>query len=142
MDSRNLEVLNKHLKAENQHDMEATLATLHPECIFEDIALNQIYSGRQGAGDYYKLWWEAFDLIVVSEKRYFTDNETIIAEPRYTGTHIGNFYGLAPTGKKIDFKLAVIISFRDGFLSGERMYYDSRTLLIQLGADNFPMIKT
>jgi predicted ester cyclase len=64
----------------------------------------------------------------------------MIAEARYLGTHIGPFHGLAPTGRDIDLRLAVIITFRDGLMLGERFYYDLSSLLFQLGVTSLPAI--
>jgi len=131
---RNIEILKKHLAAENKHDMDATLATLHPECLFEDRMRGVDYRGREGAREYYGLWWRAFDLTVVSERRYFTPDSIIVSEARYQGVHQGSFVGEQPTGAKIDFGLAVFLTFRDGLLAGERFYYDLGGLLTQIRA--------
>ena len=37
-----------------------TINTLHPECVFEDIPLGQIYKGREGATEYYQTLVECF----------------------------------------------------------------------------------
>ncbi len=62
----------------------------------------------------------------------------MIAETRYQGTHIGEFLGIPATGRPIDFSLAVIITFRDGLMAGERFYNDLATLLRQLGVNEIP----
>ncbi|WP_137390992.1 ester cyclase [Rhodoligotrophos defluvii] len=131
---KNLAILKQHLLAENEHDMEATLATLHPECLFEDRARMINYVGHKGAAEYYGLWWKAFDLIVVSEKRHRLDNNNIVSEARYQGRHQGSFVGEEPTGRRIDFPLVCFLTFRDGLLAGERTYYDLGSLLSQIGA--------
>ena len=53
--------LRAHLAAENRHDMEGTLATLHPECTFVDEPLLLEFTGREGARRHYDMWWSAFD---------------------------------------------------------------------------------
>ncbi len=35
--NEHLEILGQHLAAENVHDMAGTLATLHPDCVFEEV---------------------------------------------------------------------------------------------------------
>jgi steroid delta-isomerase-like uncharacterized protein len=130
-----LKTLNRHLTAENEHRMEETLATLHPDCIFEDRAVGEDFHGRAGAERYYRMWWDAFDLKVVSERRHKTEDGAIISEARYQGTHKGDFLGYPASGRPVDFPLAVIITFRDNLLAGERFYYDVATLLRQIGAD-------
>jgi hypothetical protein len=36
----------RHLAAENAHQMEETLAALHPDCLFEDLPFGKTYRGR------------------------------------------------------------------------------------------------
>ena len=40
------DVLRLHLDAENAHDLPATLATVHPDCRFQDHATGQIGEDR------------------------------------------------------------------------------------------------
>ena len=127
-----------HLAAENDHRLEDTLATLHEECLFEDRALGQVFHGREGAAKYYTTWWNAFDVVVQGERRHWTPEPLLVAETRYQGTHIGEFLGIPATGRSIDFSLAVIITFRDGLMAGERFYYDLATLLRQIGVKEIP----
>ena len=128
-----LELVNRHLQAENRHDVEATLSTLHPDCIFEDLGLNWTYRGRDGAARYYDSWWSAFDLIVRGERRHWSRDDTLIAETRFTGKHVGAFCGIPATGHDLDLHIVVIVEFREGLMAGERFYYDSRSLFAQLG---------
>lgn len=133
MKDENERLVDRHLAAENRHEMDATLETLHSACLFEDMAFGKTYEGREGARRYYRLWWEAFDLTVRGRQRHWAEDGTMIAEARYTGRHIGDFYGSRPTGRSVDLRIAVVIGFRDGLMAGERFYYDARTLLRQLG---------
>lgn len=126
-----------HLNAENAHDMEATLATLHPECIFEDVAMEQLYHGREGARRYYQLWWDAFDLscLPASVSCSWTTDGACVAEGLFTGRHVGTFLGHEPTGRSLRFQFVVLVSFLDGLMAGERFYYDLRGILRQLGGE-------
>ncbi|HEY7063819.1 MAG TPA: ester cyclase [Chloroflexota bacterium] len=133
---RNLEILKRHLAAENEHDMDATLATLHPACLFEDPMQGLVYRGREGAREYYALWWRAFDLTVVSERRHITTDGDVVSEARYQGVHRGSFMGESATGARIDFPLAVFLTFREGLLARERFYYDLGGLREQLRLPN------
>lgn len=121
---RNLDVLKRHLAAENEHDMSGTLATLHPECVFEDRMTGNVYDGREGAKQYYETWWQALDLTVVSERRHMINDGNIVSEARYQGVHRGSLFGEAPTGATIDFPIVTFLTFREGLLAGERFYYD------------------
>ena len=128
-----LSLVDRHLAAENAHRMDDTLATLHPACVFEDIAMAKVYRGREGAREYYTTWWTGFDLTVRGKKRHLTTEGVMIAETSYVGTHVGAFCGVPASGQPIELRLAVVIGFRDGLMDGERFYYDLATLLKQIG---------
>jgi carboxymethylenebutenolidase len=41
--------------------------------------------------------------------------------------------GIAPTGKRVECPLVVIVHFRDGKLANEHIYWDQASVLVQLG---------
>jgi ketosteroid isomerase-like protein len=57
---RNAACLAAHLQAERGHDIDATLAGLHPECVFVDQPLGLRLEGPAGARQHYELWWDGF----------------------------------------------------------------------------------
>lgn len=130
-----LALLERHLTAENAHDLEGTLATLAEDCEFVDDALGMRWFGHEGAADHYTMWWEAFDLEVVGERLHMAD-ASAVAETTWRGTHRGAFVGIAPTGRSVEFTVAVVIDIRDGLMAGERFYWDGAALARQLGVAN------
>lgn len=52
-----------------------------------------------------------------------------------SGTHDGDFDGIAPTGQRLELPVAVITRFVDNLIIEDREYYDSTTLLAQLSVD-------
>lgn len=131
-------LLQRHIAAENQHTMEATLATLHEDCVFEDVATGQVFRGRAGAEAYYRQWWSAFDVTASrapGQKSYWTEDGSYIAEATFRGVHHGAFLGVAPSFRAIELPFVVIVAFRDGLMAGERFYYDLGTLMRQIGAE-------
>jgi predicted ester cyclase len=61
-----------------------------------------------------------------------------VAELIARGTHRGDFFGVAATGRSIALPVAIVVTFADGRMSGERLYYDMLTLLRQLGVTAIP----
>ena len=138
-----LALIRRHLEAENAHDLPATLATLHPDCRFDDVATGQSWSGHAGAAAHYRQWWTTFDVEVrrgEGQRPYTTADDVYIGEATWYGRHIGRFLGIEPTGKTIVQPFIVILSFRDGLMLGERFHYDLASLLRQLGADPTPAL--
>ncbi|HEX6960074.1 MAG TPA: ester cyclase [Ferrovibrio sp.] len=130
--------LQRHLASENAHDMQGTLATVHPDCTFRDLAIGQVFPGLAGAERHYRQWWTAFGNVVerspIGTARWI-DDETYVAEPQYVGRHVGPFLGLEPTGKSFVLSFTVFVKFRDGLFVEERFYYDLATLFRQLGRE-------
>lgn len=129
-------LLRRHVEAENAHDLERTLATLHPDCVFEDVAFGLVWRGHEGAARHYRQWWDAFGLRFREGEAgalHLASGGTVVAEGRFAGRHVGPFHGLAPTGLAVDFRFVVVVDFRDGLMAGERFFYDRATLARQLG---------
>jgi steroid delta-isomerase-like uncharacterized protein len=135
-------LMSAHIEAENAHKMPEVLATLHEQCIFEDVATGQVFHGRAGADAYYRQWWGAFGLTFAREGKdrgYWTEDGISIGEGHFHGRHIGNFLGIAATDRPVSFRFTVFVTFRDGLMAGERFYYDLAGLLRQIGAIEWPL---
>jgi steroid delta-isomerase-like uncharacterized protein len=128
------ELLRLHLEAENARRLDDTLATLTEDCVFDDRALGRVFHGRDGAGDYYRIWWDAFAPTVTPEHLYWRDDGGIVAETRFRGVHTGPYLGIEPTGREIDVPVVILADFADGLMAGERFYYDLATIGRQIGA--------
>jgi steroid delta-isomerase-like uncharacterized protein len=140
-----LALIRRHLEAENAHDLEATLATLHPECRFDDFATGQSWFGHAGAAAHYRQWWTTFDVKVQrgeGQRPYTTADDFYIGEATWHGRHIGRFLGIAPSDRTIVQPFMVVLSFRDGLMLGERFHYDLASLVRQIGADPIPALAT
>ena len=66
------------------------------------------------------------------------DGDTVAEEARSRGTNTGPTYGpdgseMPPTGRSADFGFSAIHTVRDGRLVSSRFYWDTLTILGQLG---------
>ena len=134
-----LEVLDRHLAAENAHDLVGTVATLTADCEFVDGALGMRWSGHDGAAAHYTMWWNAFDLRVTGERLHLADGSAV-AETTWSGTHVGTFAGVAATHRAVEFTVAVVVEFRDGLMASERFYWDAGGLARQLGVATLDIV--
>ncbi len=129
----NRDIVLRHVRAETEHRMEETLATLTPDCVFDDRAFGRVWHGREGARAYYRMWWDAFGIAPHTSERYAPAPDLLIVETNFKGRHVGPFLGTAPTGRPVDVPMTIFVSFKDGLLSGERFYWNLGTLLEQIG---------
>ena len=126
-----VDLLSRHLEAENRHDLPDTLATLSDDCLFRDLSLGQDFHGHDGAREYYQMWWDAFDTVVTPERLHLA-GDTAVAETIWRGTHTGEFLGIAPTGRRIDVPVIIVVELSDGLMLSERLYWDRLRLLDQV----------
>jgi hypothetical protein len=134
MTSDLLSLVRRHLEAENAHDLEGTLATLHPECRFDDFATGQSWFGREGAAAHYTGTGGR-----PSTSRCGAARASGARSPH--GRHVGRFLGIEPTGRTIVQPFVVSLSFRDGLMLGERFHYDLASLVRQITADPLPAVE-
>jgi carboxymethylenebutenolidase len=83
------------------------------------------------------MWWSAFAIQVQLKggTRHWIGDDLFVSETSYAGTHVGEFLGMAPTRRPIQFRFVVFVTFRDGLFAGERFYYDLATVLRQMGVE-------
>lgn len=129
--------LQTHLEAEQHHDMAATLATLHPECVFEDYPAGLRLCGHEGARRHYEMWWRGFGVGLDAGRLDWVTDDRVIGQAVFVGTHSGNFLGIEATGRAIRLPFVVEVCFLDGLLLSERFLYDMNNLLLQLGQPAF-----
>ena len=135
--SINEDCLMRHMQAEDAHDLAGTLATVHPEALFEDAPVGLRLEGRAAAARHYELWWQAFGVRTENGRLYWVKDDLAIGEAEFVGVHKGSFLGIPPTGLPVRFRFTVVVRFRDGLLSGERFSYDLNDILRQIGYPAF-----
>lgn len=134
-----LALVEEHVRHENEHDLDAVMATFGATPEYEDTPWHDHHTGRDGVRAYYEGLLRAVpDLYIDVQHRHVTD-EHVILEVIISGTHTGPWRGLPGTGRHVEFPLCAVYSFDDERkLAGERIYYDRATVLRQLGVFHEP----
>ncbi len=121
-----------HVAKIGTHDANVIAADFTDDGVVESPSLG-IQRGRQAIAQGYARWFAAF-----SDMELFIDS--VVAEGdqaavifRLTGTHQGEFMGLPPTGKRIEFLFVALQRFENDKIARERRIYDFSGLLIKLG---------
>jgi steroid delta-isomerase-like uncharacterized protein len=131
-------IVREHMESENVQDFDATLDTFgHPR--YELIPTGDVYDGEEEVRGYFAESRAAFpdqrnELIALHHS-----DDAVIVESNLYGTHEGPFRGLPPTGRKFVMRFCAIFEFDDDRLMCERVYFDSATVLRQLGIARDPL---
>jgi steroid delta-isomerase-like uncharacterized protein len=133
-------VVREHMESENRHEFDVTLETFdHPR--YEIVPTGDVYDGPDEVMRYFEETRTAFpdqrnELIALHHA-----DDAVIAEANLLGTHLGSFRGLPPTGRAFTCRILAIFEFENGGdgIVCERVYFDSATILRQLGIAHDPL---
>ena len=115
-------------------DLDATLATFDGEPEYDVVPLRQLHCGDTAVRELLAHLLGAFPDLVLSVVTLRHAVDAVIIEGVMTGTHVGIYAGIEPTGQSMDLRAAVFFLFDGDRLLRETVYYDELTLLTQLGA--------
>jgi predicted ester cyclase len=120
----------QHSIAEDRRDLDGLISTLTPDCVYEIAASGLRWDGHAGARAWYTKMFEAFPDnrfaltdIVIGPQGVF---EAVVLE----ATHVAEFAGLQPTGRRIRLELAILFPWDPAaqLFSGEQIFIDRAAL--------------
>lgn len=127
----------EHMEAENAHEFERCIAAFS-HARYEIIPTGEVWDGIAGVNE-----------LMIQNVRGFPDfkflptsmhhaDEAVFVEGHFTATQTGNWRGLPPTGRKVDFPMMIVFLFEEDRMVCERTYFDLATLMRQLGVARDP----
>ena len=127
----------EHMETENRHEYDATIGTFHHPR-YELVGTGEVYDGPEEVARYFRETRTAFpdqrnELIALHHC-----DDAVIVEANLYGTHRGPLRGLPPTGRAFEMRFCAVFVFEDERLVCERVYFDSSTILRQLGVARDP----
>lgn len=127
----------EHMEAENEHEFERCIdAFTHPR--YEIVPTGEVWDGRSGVNELLLENKKGFPDFHFHAEAWHHANDAVIVEGNFTGTHLGSWRGLPPTGRRVDFKLIIVFQFQGEDMVCERTYFDLGTPLRQLGVARDP----
>jgi steroid delta-isomerase-like uncharacterized protein len=137
--SRRLQLVEEHVRLENQHDLDGIMTTFGASPRYDDEPWNAHYAGRDGVRSFYSELLCAMPDLQIDVQRRHISEATIVLEAIIRGHHLGAWRGLPPTGRHVQFPLCGVYTFdEEDRLAGEKIYYDRATVLRQLGVFHEP----
>ena len=129
-----LGVLRANSAAMNAHALdERYMDTFTEDVVWEDDSLPAPVIGPAAAAQTMGVFYAAFpDMHFEVEREFFSGDQVAICW-RVAGTHRGDFVGIPPTGRRVEYHACGIGQVRDGKIARLRTYLDTGTILRQLG---------
>ncbi|MEU6256124.1 ester cyclase [Streptomyces sp. NPDC047043] len=133
----NTATLNRFHAAVNGHDP-GTIAKAIDEFVAPDVDFHApVPMGLTGAEALKRVWevlLRAYPDIHVALEETIAQGDKVVARNTVTGTHRGEYQGLAPTGRTVTYNEIFIFRFADGRITEIRGVVDVLAQLRQLGA--------
>jgi steroid delta-isomerase-like uncharacterized protein len=134
---RRLEVIREHMDTEVTKEFDRTLATFKSESggrpHYEIMATGQVFDGDDEVMGYYLTTRTAFPDQRHDNVRCHVADDAVIVEFDLLGTNLGEFYSLPPTGKAFRVPIIAVFYFDGDRVVNERIYFDSASLVTQIG---------
>ena len=126
------------LEAWNSHNLEAVLALMDAQIVYDDSAWPTTMRGHAEVREFIESSWRAFpDLrFEIADGPYVEANESKAAFYwKGYATHTGRIEppGLAPTGKQVEMEGVDLHEYRDGKLARLHIIFDLADMMRQLG---------
>ncbi|PIR25274.1 MAG: carboxymethylenebutenolidase [Deltaproteobacteria bacterium CG_4_10_14_0_2_um_filter_43_8] len=135
-----LDLFDNHVNAELAGDLETTMATMTDNPHLINVAVLMGGSGKEGVRTFYrnylvgKFFPPDVEMINVSRT---VDDEQIVDEVVIKFTHTTPVDWMlpevAPTGKRVEVALVVVVKVEDGKVAHEHIYWDQASVLVQIG---------
>ena len=122
----------------NKRDYNAMRSLVHRDYSYTGGDGKEIAGGPDVALGVAQMFASAFTDGVLTVKRVYVQGDTAIAEMVGTGTHNGEFMGIAPTGRQVAITICNVIEMRDGKAYREREYMDMLAMMSQIGVLSLP----
>ena len=124
-------------EAWNRRDFDEIVASTPADGQIVIVGSGDTFSGPEGAMQYNKAWADAFPDGVITVDHLHEAGDCVVAEITGRGTHTGTLVtsmgSIPPTGRSLTLQLCDIIEFRDGKPVSQRTYFDTGSMMAQLG---------
>jgi uncharacterized protein (TIGR02246 family) len=127
-----LSLLDKQSAAWAAHDPAAFASGYAPHATVTSPT-GGVLEGRDEIEHIARKWFQAFPDIRFASEEILIDGDRVVQIARVSGTHGGEFFGVAATGRKVDVVFALIMTVGGGHITEERRILDFTGVLVQVG---------
>ena len=133
---RQREIVARHIQGENDHDWPTVYDTFEQSerSFYDVVPMHTNYEGIDGVHRIYELLYAAMPDMHIEVKSQYDVPGCSVVEVVISGTHRGDFFGLAATQKHITIPIAGFYLFNEDStkLLAERIYFDQLSIFAQL----------
>ena len=137
----NIDLVREAFSALGRRDVDAVVKLMPPDFRINIAGMPYQKRGTDAWRKHAEILFTAFPDIQIKIEDMFAGEDKVAVRVRFTGTHAGEFLGIQPTGKKIDYESNELYRIVDGKIAEEWICSDTLTLMAQIGGRGFSMGK-
>ncbi len=126
-------------QAMSDEGAEQTAVYVGPDIVFTDYGRGMTMKGKEEMTAWLAGWKSAFSDARVTDATYLDSGDWTISRFTARGTNDGPLGGLPATGQELDLPCCELLRWQDGKSQEGAFYYDSTTIMVQLGHIEAPM---
>lgn len=121
----------------NERNFDEIAETTAPDATLTIAGSGDTFEGPEGARAYNTMWADGFPDGQVTVDRLIESGDHVVVEFTGRGTHTGTLVTsmgqFPPTGRSATLKFCDVLELRDGKIRGRMTYFDSGSMMAQLG---------
>jgi len=94
--------------------------------------------GINNTKDFYSNYITGFSNIEFTIVDLFGQGDKLVKHWNFKGTHSGDFFGIAPTGRSVNIDGTTLVNMKNGKIAQERDFFDNMVFMQQLGIVSSP----
>ncbi len=134
----NVQYAEQQVAALNARDLDGYLSRIDDSYVGQSETAPGPIRGREGVRQNLEMLLRAFPDLRVEIEQIIANEDSVVTRLRATGTHKGNFAGIASTNKSVVLQGCSVFEIRNGKAIRGRIYADNATLFQQLGVLSLP----
>jgi steroid delta-isomerase-like uncharacterized protein len=124
-------------EAWNNRDWQATTDAVAPGGTITVMGTGDTFEGTDGVQKYNTVWADAFPDGRITVDHIYSAGDCVVVEFTGRGTHTGTLEtsmgAISATGRSVTLHLCDVLEFSDGKVKEQRNYFDTGSLMAQLG---------
>jgi len=129
-------IVAEHIRYENEHNWPAVHDTFVQDdrAFYDVIPLQTTFKGIDGVKQFYAVISTAMPDLHIAVTAQYDSPGCTVCETVISGTHLGSYLNVPPSGNKVKIQLAGIYLFNEDCtkLVAERIYYDQMSVMAQM----------
>lgn len=125
------------IEAWNQRDFDKIADSTAPDAKTVIVGSGQTFTGPDGSRAFDSMWADAFPDGRVTIDQVIESGDHVVVEYTGRGTHTGTLRtgmgDIPATGKSLTLQLCDVYEVKDGKVRSQRSYFDTGSLMAQLG---------